>query len=1622
MRWTFFALAFIASTVAQAGTSRQADSDASLIVERAALLTQRNGHGLPAGRGDRARIKQQLNAISTLEIQLERGLVSLPQRTWHDLEQAREALMAIPVAIIDDQRGPSLGTISGTIIGAGGPLQNAAVQANEFSLGYLVSGQGVVSSTATDINGDYTLTLPAGNYQVRVNADVATPSSPTGYTRRIYDDLACDSSSLCRGGFGTVVPLASAGAVSGIDLAVPVGGAISGTVTRASDGALVSGGSVTAQDESGGITRAGSIAADGSYVVSGLPSGSYRVWATATVPAGLMSETRGNLPCSSSDCSWLPSPLLSVTAGTTISAIDFALDPAGTLSGVIQNESAVLLEGANVTLYSEDGYAKGFVRTDASGRYSFAALRSGNYRITASAPTFEPITFVTISPAYGPVAYPNTFCSDACNPLSAGSAIAFVAGVDQVLPAITLPALGNISGQVRDATTSAAIANARIVITDASGQVKVMGVTDAAGNYQIGGLPPGSYFIVADARGQNYLKTYHGDVFCPGFDCTNVGVPVTLTASAPGNAGTADINLQTGGRITGEITDQQTGAPGLNFFTRLELFDASSGALLDFAFQECAEPTVSTPVSCSYTLPGLPPGTYKGVFASSTALGLQDTAFGGSFCPRGGCDQSALPPLFVTTGGTLSGINVSMPRGARVRGRITDAATAAGPQCGRFDVTSFDASGGCTTVGVNNQLDNYAGFGVVDRRGDYQTRTGFPAGTTVYVSTFLLRNNETFGGGYVDQAYDGLSCPFGSCGITNGTGVTVTTVDATGVDMALIKGGSIAGQITASAGASPLPAVRVDAYTAAGRLAGVSRTDLNGDYRVFGLPPGNYYVTSSNDLGFLDEVYDNVGCEPFCNPLSGAPVTVTGTAVVAGINFALDLSASIDGTVRFGGVPTANVSVELYGAIGNLLRTTISDISGSYTFSGLAAGRYYVRTRDASGRADVLYSGLPCVGNACLERQGTPIELAPPATLNATADLNLSAPASISGTVTSVPGGSPVSGVRIELLSPSGAVALTTTSNGTGNFSFNGLAGGSYYMVTRGTPGLIDLAYPNAACSAACNGLNGSAIPVTAGVALGGQDFALSSGGSISGSVSSGPSTPIVGATVQIYDGAGIPVGQISSNTSGNYQLDTLPSGNYYLRTQQSIGFVDQVFNALPCSGYCDVLSGTAVPVSAGMGTGLVDFTLSGGGSISGEVTNANNGTGIALARVVAFDPGGFVAGQAQANASGTYSIAGLQPGSYRLRTANLSGFVNRVFGGSSCSPTPCSVTAGTPVAVSGSNVSGINFALSPGSTISGTAADTFNNPLPSGAAVLLDDNGIEVATVPISSGVWEFNGLANGTYYVLITNTSGLVDQLYANVPCPAGACDIPALGTPIVLAANRGNGGTANIDLRLPVGQTISGTVQDAGSSSPLSGVTVYLFDAAGALAGQARTDALGAYVSEGSLPSGTYYAATANGSQRGVQQGYVNALYDGQLCLLDCDVTAGTAIAVAATPVSAVDFSLSTAGLGVTGTVRDGNALPLQLVLVEIYAANGVLAGTATTNSQGVFAINGLPAGNYFARTRNNLGLADRLFGGGVCDVSCNPLDGSPIAVPVSNQIGNIDFVLLRPDPLFNDGFEN
>src|SRR6185295_5337861 len=99
------------------------------------------------------------------------------------------------------------------------------------------------------------------------------------------------------------------------------------------------------------------------------------------------------------------------------------------------------------------------------------------------------------------------------------------------------------------------------------------------------------------------------------------------------------------------------------------------------------------------------------------------------------------------------------------------------------------------------------------------------------------------------------------------------------------------------------------------------------------------------------------------------------------------------------------------------------------------------------------------------------------------------------------------------------------------------------------------------------------------------------------------------------------------------------------------------------------------------------------------------------------------------------------------------------------------------------------------------------------------------------------------------------------------------------------------------------------------------------------------------------------------------------------------------------------------------------PISGVRVQVYTGI-TLFGTAFTDASGNYIASNMPTGNYFARTSNSLGFADRLYNNRPCGAACNVTSGTVIAlVTVPGLIPNINFGLTSAfgfvDPVLQAG---
>ncbi len=274
--------------------------------------------------------------------------------------------------------------------------------------------------------------------------------------------------------------------------------------------------------------------------------------------------------------------------------------------------------------------------------------------------------------------------------------------------------------------------------------------------------------------------------------------------------------------------------------------------------------------------------------------------------------------------------------------------------------------------------------------------------------------------------------------------------------------GSGVGSITAPAGSGSVSLASGSTVPAAGCYIEVDLT---------GATPGDY--TNNIPAGAL---VTNLGNN---QQPANAPLAISTLGYVSGRVFA-DNNVTPNGTYESGtDTPLGGVSIELRngadcsGALVSQVGLTnpfSTDALGNYLFSGLAAGTYSVcqpaqptgTTNGTSVAGSITsVSGSTGTAGAASNPTATSSQIAS-IVLGAGSGSSVSGspnnnfaeviPSSLSGTVfldqnnngTQNGADAGISGVSIELLNSSGTVIATTTTDASGNYSFTGLAPGSY--------------------------------------------------------------------------------------------------------------------------------------------------------------------------------------------------------------------------------------------------------------------------------------------------------------------------------------------------------------------------------------------------------------------------------------------------------------------------------------------------------------------------------------------------------------------------------------------------
>jgi protocatechuate 3,4-dioxygenase beta subunit len=1206
-----------------------------------------------------------------------------------------------------------------------------------------------------------------------------------------------------------------------------------------------------------------------------------------------------------------------------------------------------------------------------------------------------------------------------------------VVGLSIMLFAVSVQAAGTITGQVKHVSDEIGIASVTVNFYTKSSitlgsyiytyfSSAGSATTDASGNFSKS-LAVNTYYI-GTSNSLGYIDLYYN-----GKTSQSASDSVVLADGA--TVSNIIFRLPPGGTISGRV--MQTNGQGISG-AAVALYNSPSGSAIK---------TASADASGNYSFTGLSSGNYY-IQAGSNA------PFYASKFYENGSSLSLATPVPVVARSATTGINMGLEPAGAIAGRVTNAT---GGVSNRY-VYAYNLTWNSVKSALTNSSGYFTIFGLpagsyyVGSPGDPayaseyypnvnirmfaakiqvipSSTTSLPdlqldptrsirgkviresngtgiAGVTVMVyesfsitSSFSTKNattdsqgNYVISGlsprkyfvrtsnslGYADEYYDNTS-DWGASPV-----VITSDADAENIDFSLVSGGSISGRVTIDSPSGVAGAgTYLSVYDANWVLVGVPTADASGNYRLGGLRPGCYYVGLQGAVWPHSYIY----YADSATRSAAAPVTVLQDAETGNINFIVPSGGSIAGKVvrTSDGAALSGSTIRAYDMSWKAIKSVTSDSSGHYSISGLAPGSYYldasngIYTPEYYGNAIKKDKAAAVLVKQGGETSGIDFEL----TISHTGG-------SISGLIANSIDGVRLSGVTVTVYDSNWKIVKTGSTDLSGGYKISGMQTGNYYVGTR-VSGFADR-YFNDTTDAG----SATLIAVVAGMNTADINFGLNPGYSILGYVyriSDG--LPIKGVKVEAYDESWEFISSRVSDENGLYYIEGLMPGQYYVKTNNCLGYIDQYSHEAYSQS-------AATPLNLLEDSSVAVFYLGGGGSISGRVVNGSNGSGISDARVIAHDADWVRSGFSVTDENGNYTIPGLASGAYYLQTANESGFTDQFYGGATSQESSTAVNL-----ADGQSVLNRDFGLVLGGTIAGTVRRDSNGIGISGMTVeLFDTNRTAISVVPTDgSGNYSFAGLPAGDYYIRAIAPTGYVSEYFSNASLPGGAA---------VVHVTQG-GATANINFGIADAGSISGRIISNPDGGGIANIEVQAFNATWERINSGWTDSDG-YYSISNLPAGGYYLRTANANS------YIDQYYNPSDSLETSDLSIrgnATAINVSQAGVTGdINFSLWSGAGSIAGRVVNGAAgtgLPgIKIMFYQAPDSDSNLVTTAITDASGYFSLTGFVPGDYYIRTANISGFFDKHLWGG---------DPVPVSQGIVAAIGN--FELFPPAPIDFNG---
>ena len=699
---------------------------------------------------------------------------------------------------------------------------------------------------------------------------------------------------------------------------------------------------------------------------------------------------------------------------------------------------------------------------------------------------------------------------------------------------------------------------------------------------------------------------------------------------------------------------------------------------------------------------------------------------------------------------------------------------------------------------------------------------------------------------------------------------------------------------------------------------------------------------------------------------------ITFSFIIA-FNVTFVLGATVSGTVtNSAGTAIENFGVTLYTSTYNgcgqsQSYTTQTNADGEYTISDVPTGTFYVKTNSFNTSFTKEFWAAGESVPDCNAAQS--FQIASSGQTETGKDFQLEQGATISGTVID-DNGQPIANISVSANLVDNPCHSNTSGNGfvssdnDGHYTLTGLAVGTYYIGTSNWTGYVEEKWADGASVQDCS----SADPVnvtTAGEDVQGKDFQLELGATISGTVVDDVGQPIANLQIELYDAAcGYNwKGSASTDTNGVYTVTGLPTGTYYIKNSTwNSAYISEWWADGASVQDCNSADPVNINTSGQNVTGK-DFQLEVGASISGTVVD-DAGQPIPDLQIELYDAacGYNQKGSAFTDTNGVYTIAGLPTGTYYIKNSTWNSAYISEWWADGASVQDCNSAEPVNINTAGQNVTGKDFQLELGATVSGTVTDEAGQPI-ANLQVYLYDAACGYSWKGYAStdtnGVYTITGLPTGTYYIQTDHWySAYISEWWAD---GASVQDCSSAEPVNINTAGQTVGGK---DFQLELGATISGTVVDD-AGQPIANLQVNLYDAACGSNGQgsSSTDANGVYTIRGLLP-GSYYVEVSTWSM-----GYLTEWWAAGASVQGCNNAEPVTVDTAGQIINSKDFQLEL-GATVSGRVIDSAGTPIANL--EVYAgerfidcSSGGMGGiphSASTNSDGYYTIIGLPIGRY------------------------------------------------------------